>query len=186
MHAIRLKVRKAAGDYDPGCSKMLGGPTLPEGMEETLPPCAMFLMQINLKDIAELDEENKLPHEGYLYFFLDTEDGEYDLKPIVRYSKEEPKYHITDFNEAVEGYEQFNQDFLIEFEKCDESEDGNKLLGCPGDWQFSEEPDELLFQLDPLDDNEMGLFPTFDGMMYFFFAKERNNFDEVRFVEDFS
>ena len=170
MHAIKLKVKKASGDYDVGCSKMLGDPVLPEGMLEELPPTAMFLMQIKLEDIKDLDVENKLPHKGYLYFFLDGE----------------PKVHVTAFNEAVEGFEEFNKDFIIEFEKCDESDTGNKLLGCPGDWQFSEEPAELLFQLDPMDSDEMGLFPTFDGMMYFFFGKDKRDFGAVSFVEDFS
>ena len=186
MHAIRIKTRKATGDYDVGCSKMLGDPVLPEGMVDELPPTAMFLMQIRLEDIKDLDEENLLPHRGYLYFFLDVEDDIYNMKPIVKYFDGEPTNHITEFNQAVDGFEEFGQDFLIEFEKCDESENGNKLLGCPGDWQFSETPDQLLFQLDPLDDNEMGLFPTFDGMMYFFFGDDKSNFDEVKFVEDFS
>ena len=186
MHAIKLKVRKATGDYDRGCSKMLGDPTLPEGMEAELPPYAMFLMQIRLEDIKDLDVENKLPHTGYLYFFLDTEDGEYNLKPIVKYFDGEPTQLVTEFNEAVEGYEQFNHDFIIEFEKCDESDTGNKLLGCPGDWQFAEEPNDLLFQLDPMDSEEMGLFPTFDGMMYFFFGEDKRDFNAVQFVEDFS
>ena len=93
---------------------------------------------------------------------------------------------MTEFNEAVEGYEQFNHDFIIEFEKCDESDTGNKLLGCPGDWQFAEEPNDLLFQLDPMDSEEMGLFPTFDGMMYFFFGEDKRDFNAVQFVEDFS
>ena len=186
MHAIKLKVKKASGDYDVGCSKMLGDPVLPEGMLEELPPTAMFLMQIKLEDIKDLDVENKLPHKGYLYFFLDVEDDIYNLKPIVKYFDGEPKVHVTAFNEAVEGFEEFNKDFIIEFEKCDESDAGNKLLGCPGDWQFSEEPDELLFQLDPMDSEEMGLFPTFDGMMYFFFGKDKRDFDAITFVEDFS
>lgn len=186
MSAIRIKVKKATGDYDVGASKMLGNPVLPSGMEDELPSTAMFLMQIKLEDIKDLDVDNMLPHKGYLYFFLDVEDGIYSMKPIVKYSEEEPVNHITDFNKIVEDFEQYDQDYLIEFEKCDDSETGNKLLGCPGDWQYSEEPDPLLFQLDPLDSEEMGLFPTFDGMMYFFFGKDKNNFDDVRLVEDFS
>ena len=186
MHAIRIKTRKAPENYDLGASIMLGSPVLPKGMQDEIPSTAMFLMQIRLEDIKDLDEENLLPHKGYLYFFLDTEDGVYDLKPIVKYSEKEPEEYVDEWNKIVEGFEQFNEPFLIEFEKCDESDDGNKLLGCPGDWQFSETPDRLLFQLDPMGDEKLGLFPTLDGYMYFFFADNPRDFDNVKFVEDFS
>lgn len=186
MYGIKLKVKKATGEYDLGCSKMLGNPTLPEGMEEDLPKSAMFLMQIRLSDIKDIDVENILPHKGYLYFFLDTEDGIYSLKPIVKYYDGEPTYHIEGFNEIVDGFEEYVDDFLIEFSKCDESDSGNKLLGCPSDWQYSGEPNRLLFQLDPLDNEELNLFPTFDGFIYFFFGEDINNFDEVTLLEDFS
>ena len=186
MSGIRIKVKKPVGDYDVGASKMLGDPVLPEGMLDELPPTAMFLMQIRLEDIKDLDKENKLPHRGYLYFFLDTENDIYDLKPIVKYSEKEPKGHITEFNKAVDGFEEYSEDFLIEFEECEDSESGNKLLGFPGDWQFQETTDELLFQLDPMDSEEMNLFPTFDGYMYFFFGEDKTKFDEIKFVEDFS
>ena len=186
MYGIKIKTRKAEGEYDKGCSKMLGNPTLPEGMLDTLPATAIFLMQIRLEDIKDLDKENLLPHKGYLYFFLDVEDGEYSMKPIVKYYEGEPTEIVDEFNAAVDGYEKFCEDYIIEFEKCDESETGNKLLGCPGDWQFAEEPGQLLFQLDPYEEPMMEMFPTFDGMMYFFFGEDRRNFDEVKFVEDFS
>ena len=186
MKAIRIKTRKAPEDYDQGASIMLGSPVLPKGMDNEIPSTAMFLMQIRLEDIKDLDKENLLPHEGYLYFFLDTEDGVYSLKPIVKYSKEEPEEYIGDWNTIVEGFEKYNQAFLIEFEECDESADGNKLLGCPGDWQFAEAPDRLLFQLDPMGDEQLNLFPTFDGFMYFFFGDDPKDFDSVKFVEDFS
>ena len=90
MHAIKLKVKKASGDYDVGCSKMLGDPVLPEGMLEELPPTAMFLMQIKLEDIKDLDVENKLPHKGYLYFFLDAEDAGLLIECIVRPIRSSP------------------------------------------------------------------------------------------------
>ena len=186
VQAIRLKTRRATEKDSQGCSKMLGSPTLPSGMENEIPSTAMFLMQIRLEDIKDLDPQNLLPHHGYLYFFLDTEDDIYNLKPIVKYYDGEPDTFVGDWNTIVEGFEQFNEPFAIEFELCDESETGNKLLGCPGDWQFSETEDKLLFQLDPMDNEEMNLFPTFDGLMYFFFADNPRDFDNVKFVEDFS
>ncbi len=187
MSAIKIKTRKATGDYDLGCSKMLGNPVLPQEIIDELPDNAFFLMQIRLEDIKDLDEDNLLPHRGYLYFFLDAEDGIYNLRPIVKYYGGEPEVLVTEFNDEVPELEQYNEDFIIEFEKCEDDDEGNKLLGCPGDWQFSEEPAQLLFQLDPMDNDEMGLFPTFDGYIYFFFDEEdQNDFDKVRIVEDFS
>ncbi len=186
MYGIRIKTKKAEGKYDVGASKMLGDPVLPEALADSLPQTAMFLMQIRLEDIKELDEENLLPHEGYLYFFLDTEDGLYSLKPIVKYVKEEPTHHIEGFNEIVEGFEEYTHDFLIEFEKCEEDADGNKLLGCPSDWQYAQEPERLLFQLDPLADPEMGILNILDGFIYFFFDEDMKNFDKVKLVEDIS
>lgn len=184
--AIRIKTSKAQGDYDQGLSKMLGNPVLPDGMLEELPPTAMFLMQIRLEDIKELDKENILPHQGYLYFFLDTEDGVYSMKPIVKYYDGEPINLIEGFNEVVDECEEYNEDYLIEFEECDDDEQGNKLFGNPADWPYPETDEKLLFQLDPLADGEMNLFSYFDGFMYFFFGEDQNNFDEIRFVGDFS
>ena len=187
MSAIRIKTRRAEGDYDLGCSKMLGSPTVPKEIVDELPDEAMFLMQIKLEDIKDLDKENLLPHKGYLYVFLDVTDGIYDMIPIVKYYGGEPETVYTQFNEEVEGFETFIDDFIIEFEECDEDAEGNKLLGSAGDWQFSEEQGKLFLQIDPLDDNEMGLFPTFDGYIYLFFDDEdKNDFDKIRIVEDFS
>ena len=74
MHGIKIKTKRAEGEYDVGASKMFGDPVLTEELYESLPPTAMFLMQIRLEDIKDLDEENLLPHEGYLYFFFDISD----------------------------------------------------------------------------------------------------------------
>ena len=186
MSAIKISVKKAKGEYDLGSSKMLGNPTLPEGMEEDLPKSAMFLMQIRLSDIKELDNQNILPHKGYLYFFLDVENGIYDMKPIVKYYDGEPTYHIEGFNEIVDGFEEYIDDYIIEFSKCEDDESGSKLLGSPSDWQYADEPNSLLFQLDPLDNNDMNLFSNFDGFIYFFFGKDKSNFDDIELVTDFS
>lgn len=184
--AIRIKTKKAEGDYDQGLSKMLGNPVLPKGLDKKLPSTAMFLMQIRLEDIKDLDEENILPHKGYLYFFLDTADSIYNMKPIVVYYAGEPTHLITGFNEIVDEFERYNEDYLIEFEKCDDDADGNKLLGHPADWQYQETADRLLFQLDPLADNEMDLFSLFDGFLYFFFEGDNRDFSKVKLVEDIS
>ena len=56
--AIRIRTKKAEGNYDVELSKMLGNPVLLEGMDETLPSTAMFFIQIRLEDIKNLDNYN--------------------------------------------------------------------------------------------------------------------------------
>ena len=185
MSAIRLKVHKAEGDYDLGASKFLGSPVLPKKLENAFNDSTIFLLQLRLSDIAELDEENILPHVGYLYIFLDVSNSEYSLEPIVKYSKTEPTICLNGFNDIVDGYEEFTDDWLIEFEKCDDYETGNKLFGKPNDWDYAEESDQLLLQFDPLD-SEMGLFDHLDGLIYFFFGKDRKNFKDVSIMEEIS
>lgn len=183
--AIRLKVRKAEGDYDLGASKFLGSPVLPEGMENEFNDTTIFLLQLRLEDIKDLDKENLLPHEGYLYIFLDTANSEYSLIPIVKYVEEEPTQCIGQFNEVVDGYEQYVDDYLIEFEFCDDYETGHKLFGTPNDWNYADEPRQLLFQFDPLD-GEMGIFNHLDGLLYFFFGGDRGDFESVTLMEEIS
>ena len=184
MSAIKLKVKKASGEYDPGASKFLGGPTIPSEWEKIFSNETIFLMQIRLSDIKDLDKENKLPHEGYLYIFLDTKDSEYNLKPIVKYYNGQPDTWLEGFNEIVDGYEEYVDDYLIEFEECDELENGMKLLGKPNDWNYAEESDELLLQFDPLD-SEMGIFSHLDGYIYIFLPKEKK-FEKAYIKEEIS
>lgn len=185
MSAIRLKVKKAVGEYDLGASKFLGGPTLPARLANAFGDNVIFLMQIRLEDIKDLDDENKLPHEGYLYFFLDVSNSEYSLTPIIKYTKSVPTHHIQGFNDIVDGYEQYVDDYLIEFEKCDDYAEGTKLLGKPNDWNYADNSPELLLQFDPLD-SEMGLFSHLDGLIYFFFGKNRKTFKDVTLLEEIS
>ena len=185
MSAIRLKVKKARGKYDKGCSKFFGSPTLPEGLENELDNDTIFLLQIRLSDIKDLDEDNILPHEGYLYFFIDTAGGDYDLKPIVKYYKGEPTTLIDEFNAIVDGYEHLTKEYLVEFERCADDETGNKLLGVPSDWNYMEEPRRMLFQYDPLD-VDMGFLTSLDGLLYFFFDGKNDDFDNISLMEEYS
>ncbi len=185
MGAIHLKVVPAEGEYDLGRSKFLGRPTLPEGWSEQFGESVLFLVQIRLEEIKDLDPENLLPHTGYLYFFLDTEDSEYNLKPIVRYYPGEPTEVIDEFNSLVPGFESFTSDWLIEFEPCDEGDTGNKLLGIANDWNYAGEAPKLLFQYDPLD-SEMGFLSHLDGLIYFFFGEDPKDFDQITIQEEIS
>ena len=116
---------------------------------------------------------------------MDTANSEYSLVPIVRYTKQEPTTVLQGFNDIVDGYEQFVDDYLISFETCDDYEGGNKLLGKPNDWNYAEEPNDLLLQFDPLD-SEMGLFSHLDGLIYLFLGEDRKKFKDVKIVEEIS
>ena len=54
--AIRLKIKKAEGDYDLGASKFLGNPVMPESWINKFDSNTIFLLQIRLSDIKDLDE----------------------------------------------------------------------------------------------------------------------------------
>ena len=185
MSAIRLKAKKVEGKYDLGASKFLGDPVLPEKWLDIFDEFTLFLMQIRLEDIKDLDEENILPHEGYLYIFLDTSGGEYNLQPMVKYYKGEPTHSLEGFNSICPDYERFTDAFLIEFEKCEDESTGNKLFGCPADWNYQDEPRRLLFQFDPLD-SEMGLFDNLDGLLYFFFDGKLGDLKKIKLQEEYS
>ena len=184
MSAIKLTVKKAEGKYDQGRSKFLGNPVLPEKWVNAFDGSVIFLLQIRLEEIKDLDKDNLLPHEGYLYFFLDTADSEYSLKPIVKYYKGEPECVVTGFNEVVDEYEQYVDDYLVEFSECDDYEEGMKLFGKPNDWNYADESEQLLFQFDPLA-TDMGIFSHLDGLIYFFFGKDKN-FKDVKLLEEIS
>lgn len=189
MSAIRLKIKKNPGDYDPGVSKFLGNPTLPKGWANTFDESVIFFLQINLEELAELDKENVLPHKGYLYFFLDIAESQWDMKAIVRYYPGIPEEIVDGFNEAVPGFEKYTKDFVVEFEETDEASATTRLLGIPNDWNYAEEHRKLLLQFDPLDSDLDGLFTGIDGLLYFFFdEKEPFKYEKVKveLVEEFS
>lgn len=184
--AIKLRVKKADGDHDLGVSKFLGSPVFPEEWLSDFSDTVMFLLQLNLEQIKDFDKDNLLPHKGYLYIFLDTANGCYNLKPIIRYFEGEPIHVIDNFNEIVPEYEEYVDEYLIEFEKGKEDMEGTKLFGTPSFWNYEDEPGTLFLQLDPLDP-DMGLFRSFDGIMYFFFDKNSpKDYEKISLIEDFS
>jgi hypothetical protein len=72
--AIHLKELDPPRPFPVGASRIGGEPDLPPGMrwpEGPDGPLAL-LAQIRLSDVAALDGENLLPHEGTLYFFYDA------------------------------------------------------------------------------------------------------------------
>lgn len=174
--AIGIRVKRAEGEYDLSASKFFGAPAVPIEWDGIYGENEIFFCQINLEDIAHLDKENKLPHWGYLYVFLDTSNGEGYLKPVVRYTPDEPSVVISDFNESVKGFE-YTEEWLMEFYEADDGENCSRLLGMPSDWSL-EDSHPLLMQFAP--DGDMGFLDELEGYMYLFFGEDRRRFTDVR------
>ncbi|MBQ8684228.1 MAG: DUF1963 domain-containing protein [Clostridia bacterium] len=183
--AIGIRAKKADGAYDLGASKFFGTPTVPEAWGEDFYDTDLFFCQIRLADIATLDTENRLPHTGYLYVFLDTAEGPYQLKATVRYSPDEPCLAIDAFNSETVGYEQYTEAWLMEFYPVGEDVEGTRLFGVPSDWPFEEPHPSLLLQYDPLD-SEMGFLDSLDGFLYLFFGADTADFGAVTLREEYS
>ncbi len=177
--AIGIKLKKAEENYDLTASKLFGAPVLPVEWEDRFTDDVIFFGQIRLADIAELDTENKLPHTGYLYLFIDTE--MYPYYAMADYYDGEPNLVIDDFNEVEARFAHLTQAFLMEFSEVDEDYDGSRLFGVTS---FDYDTDkELLLQFDPLD-TPTGFLEEIDGYAYFFFGEDRKKFNDVDFVID--
>ncbi len=183
--AIRIYAKAAEDDYDPGCSKFFGAPTLPSQWMSDFSDTTMFFCQIRLSDIADLDTHNRLPHHGYLYVFFDTEGGDYDLSPIVKYYDGDPDCIVDDFNESVPDYEHLTKDYPMEFSLCDDTQTCTRLFGEPDDYNYEDAPPKLLLQYDPLD-TDIGFLSHIDGFLYLFFGEDESDFSSVTAMEEYS
>ena len=183
-YAIAMKVKKVepGEEIDEGCSKFFGSPCLPTA-EDPYPDDGVFFAQIRCEDLADLDPECRLPHEGYLYFFLDAEMyPSDDLYMMVKHTLEEPKYVIDDYNEEC-NIEGLTDTYVITFEKVDAGYDGTKLLGYPSnDVDDNGDRGGLLLQYDPLD-FDVPFLSTCDGYAFVFFGdSEENKFSGADYV----
>jgi len=184
-NAIGIKVKKAPEGYDLGASKFFGTPTIPLEWQEDFYDDEMFFCQISLADLAGLDREKRLPSTGYLYVFIHTGDGAYDLRADVRYYDGEPQLALDDFNGVVADYEKFTEAYLMEFYEADEGADCTRLFGLPSDWNYEDEPPALLMQYDPLD-SDMGFLDHLDGFIYFVFGEDEQDLGAVSILEMYS
>ena len=179
MRAIGIKIYKPTGNYDLGASKFFGAPVMPAEWQNMFSDDVIFFAQIRLSDIAELDTENRLPHTGYLYLFLDVE--MYPYQALAYYYDGEPNVVIDDFNEAEPQFAHLNEDWLMTFEATDEAAEGIRLFGIPSSGY--EGDGELLLQFDPLA-ADTGFLDNIDGYAYFFFGKYRSDIDAIGFAVD--
>ena len=184
-YAIAMKVRKVepGEEIDEGCSKFFGSPTVPESLKDPYPDDGVFFAQIRCEDLGDLDPECRLPHEGYLYFFLDAEMyPSDDLYMMVNHTLEEPKYILDDYNEEC-NIKGLTDTYVITFEKVDAGYSGTKLLGYPSnDVDDSDDRGGLLLQYDPLE-FDVPFLSTCDGYAFVFFGDgEENKFSGADYV----
>ena len=184
-YAIAMKVRKVepGEEIDEGCSKFFGSPTVPESLKDPYPDDGVFFAQIRCEDLGDLDPECRLPHEGYLYFFLDAEMyPSDDLYMMVKHTLKEPKYILDDYNEEC-NIKGLTDTYVITFEKVDAGYSGTKLLGYPSnDVDDSDDRGGLLLQYDPLD-FDVPFLSTCDGYAFVFFGdSEENKFSGADYV----
>ena len=136
-------------------SKWWGDPDMPENMQyptievtedgETFDYPLTFVCQINCEDLSAFDPENKLPHEGMLYFFaaMDKWLG-YD-SPTKNDLGEWTKGHfVVKYAKAI-NFETFQSCMLVDdedqalteremeivFSACEDDEKCIKILGTP-------------------------------------------------------
>ena len=175
--SIKISLSEGKSDYDYTASRLFGDPLLPEDWIDKFSDDIIFFGQIRLSDIAHLDSESRLPHSGYLYFFLDTEI--YPYTAWVEHYDGETKLVIDGFNEIEPRFAHLTKAHLMSFSEAAEDFDGTKLFGLSS---FpSDDESELLLQFDPLD-NSTGFLSEIDGYASFFFGDGKGRIENARFV----
>ena len=153
---MAIRIRLEPTETELFCSsKWWGDPDFPVDMEypsfpveedgETYDYPLTFICQVDCEDIAPLDPENRLPHEGMFYFFaaLDAYAG-YD-SPIQNGPGEWPKGQVVVKYTKHVNFETFRASILVDdedrpltepalkmtFESCPDDDPGSRLLGGP-------------------------------------------------------
>jgi uncharacterized protein YwqG len=166
-------------------SKWWGDPDMPENMQyptievtedgETFDYPLTFVCQINCEDIAAFDPENRLPHEGMLYFFaaMDKWLG-YD-SPTKNGNGEWTRGHfVVKYAKAI-NFETFQSCMLVDdedqtlteremeivFSTCEDDEKCIKMLGKPASAEVAQKYDGLLNLLQIVRDTNLDV--EFEG-----------------------
>lgn len=173
-YGILMKIRKGCGDHFIGASKFFGAPLIPENIKDKVRGL-IFLCQIKLEDIAELDPDNLLPHSGYLYFFVDKKQSK--PSPVVLYTNKQPDTALIAYN-AGKSNADIDADWPIIFEKCGEYDDGLRLLGKTKVSKFCEK--KVLLQYDSM----FSVYHFWDDTptKIFFICKDYSRFDNCKII----
>ena len=166
-------------------SKWWGDPDMPENMQyptievtedgETFDYPLTFICQINCEDIAAFDPENKLPHEGMLYFFaaMDKWLG-YD-SPTTNGNGEWTRGHFVVKYAKTINFETFQSCMLVDdedqalteremeivFSTCEDDEKCIKMLGTPASAEVGQKYEGLVNLLQIIRDTNLDV--EFDG-----------------------
>ena len=163
-------------------SKWWGDPDFPENMEyptvkvtdedgDTFDYPLTFICQINCEDIAALDPENKLPHEGMLYFFGAIDEylgyGSYTHNGVGEWPKGEfvVKYAKTVNFETFQSCILVDDDDLsltepemeMEFFECEDNAPGFKLMGVSANEEVNGNYPDHVSMMQLTDDEQIGL-----------------------------
>ena len=138
-----------------GQSKWWGEPDMPEELDwpevtvtdengETYQDPLTFVCQIRCADIAALDTEGLLPHEGILYFFaaLDYFLGDIDAPAYPGMGPWKPEYFRVLYSPSCEALHTHHVNYpdgtpatlpaeSVTFSRCKASDDSPRLLGVP-------------------------------------------------------
>ena len=149
--AIKLELKRTERILFCG-SKWWGDPDMPENMQyptmevtedgETYDYPLTFICQINCEDIAPFDKENRLPHEGMLYFFAAVDDYIGYESPVHNPAGEWPKGRVMLKYAKTINFETFQTCMLvgdedeqlteneleIVFSECEDEAEGIKML----------------------------------------------------------
>ena len=175
--AIKITTMSCADNLQ-GKSHWWGFPDLPKDVEW---PCRSdeelltFICQIRLEEIADLDTDNRLPHNGMLWFFADLDYflgdidapcggiGEWEKEFFrVIYSEDcselcTHEYYWEDGSLAVLEAEK------IAFEDAGDEDFGFKLLGMPAMTEGYENENEGMLSLLQLDEEDRWVMRFFDS-----------------------
>ncbi|MDR2083569.1 MAG: DUF1963 domain-containing protein [Bacteroidales bacterium] len=192
MNEILITSNKPENPIAIGRSKMWGPPDLPEHIDHPIGNDSgnvfplNFICQINCRDVAPYDTDNRLPKTGFLYFFADIDYylGYYDCQPgggTGLWPEKSAKVFYFDGSEKdliplminKEDVDFFIDERELSFSSFDQpGEEGHKLLGKPYHMLYEnfEKPVkgwELLFQLDSDEGNDFALNFMDVGILYF-------------------
>lgn len=166
-------------------SKWWGDPDMPENMQypaievtedgETFDYPLTFVCQINCEDIAAFDPENRLPHEGMLYFFaaMDKWLG-YD-SPTQNGNGEWTRGHFVVKYAKTINFETFQSCMLVDdedqalteremeivFSTCEDDEKCIKMLGKPASAEVAQKYEGLINLLQIVRDTNLDI--EFEG-----------------------
>ena len=188
--AIQLHFNKTDADLT-GQSKWWGAPDMPDGMDIPCVPVEdegdeyddplTFLCQIRCADIAALDPEGLLPHEGMLYFFaaLDYYLGNFEAILYPGMGEWESPYFKVLYSPTCDdlrpigivyddGTPAFKPAEALTFEAAETFADDFKLLGKPFYEEIREEYDDQMVSLLQVNEDDDWQLHFYDcGMLHF-------------------